>query len=817
MPQADEIDGKAVEDQTSIFAKAIARAFEAASKDLKNFTTLIVAVPAQVAAIWALTRIEGIPQQIALAGNLGVLLAIFLIYFVPAFRQALHRKRLADWGAEGFSKDPNAFPLGPFERDDASKFTRADDAVERTLAWIKKSKAQILYVTGESGIGKSSLLHAAIAPKLEEDGWIVSIFRPQDDFFGQFASALLARGVVWEVPPKQHETISAADLLKHAERRALQVGKKLLIIIDQFEEILILGDSAKLPEISRFANEFIGANSDNVRIVVSLRSDFVTELRNAGMPAARHGDNWIDVPAFTRAAAQGYLSAKGQIGPELSKEILREAAEIESRPDRVRPIILNMYGRVLSSIEGVLPEGMRSRNILLDYVSRSLQSPTVRDVAPQIAAAMISNFGTKRPRSITELATILAIEPEVVRGCLVGLSRDGLTRTIDRQQEVWEISHDFVAKLCGQAIATIRQNPWLAARRYIVPVMLLTMAGVVFGAGFYAGGFYQGQIESRLATLGFHLVRTAGGPEVSYNPGGAQLLTKKDLTVAANLLDQVNPPIVSLSLSNLCSEDVRWLRKFQGLRSLSLKNCGTGRDARLPSKLNALEHLTLEDVAITQASWLPRTLPRLRRLDVKNYLFSGKDNDLSWMPTNLPELEFLSIEGSPSSFSGMPAKLPKLEIFHLTDDQFASKLSLLGLPQELPELKVLTLNVNLWSLRALPTDLSKLQILHVNGMRAKSEMIGLPKLDLSELPDQLPSLKSLSLEGAELLNANFLPSKLPNVEAISLDFGAPAGLEWSPVAPRLQCSYGISEARHTDKEEFRDCQVEVEARVYDSL
>ena len=65
--------------------------------------------------------------------------------------------------------------VGPYQDtvEDQTKFSRPDRAEAKVLEWIKRSTQVPLYLTGDSGCGKSSLLNAFALPKLRELGWTV--------------------------------------------------------------------------------------------------------------------------------------------------------------------------------------------------------------------------------------------------------------------------------------------------------------------------------------------------------------------------------------------------------------------------------------------------------------------------------------------------------------------------------------------------------------------------------------------------------------------------------------------------------------------
>jgi hypothetical protein len=75
------------------------------------------------------------------------------------------------------------FRIGPYldSPEDRTRFDRADQAQEKVLAWVLRSSAVPLYLTGDSGSGKSSLLNAVVLPRLREQKWTVVEARAWQD------------------------------------------------------------------------------------------------------------------------------------------------------------------------------------------------------------------------------------------------------------------------------------------------------------------------------------------------------------------------------------------------------------------------------------------------------------------------------------------------------------------------------------------------------------------------------------------------------------------------------------------------------------
>ena len=328
-------------------------------------------------------------------------------------------RKLVEEGIRGTLNDPEYFRIWPYEARDSERYSRPDGAHEDVLHWIEAATSPVLYLTGRSGTGKSSLLNAWVLPKLKVGGppHKTLVVRSYREPLTELVTGLGNPCTIWEKPPSD----LSADPRARIERAAAYLGAKLrlLIVLDQFEEFVILHEPERRAQLEAFLRDLIERPIRNVTTLLVLRSDYLGALDQLDLPLLRQRDNWREIGPFTQAAAATFLDRSGlELGPELRAEILKEAGDVEENPGLIRPITLNMFGLVLSRFEGRLPRGFAAGSLLIAYLRGEMNKPEVRAHSVAIVREMITDAGTKRPRTEADLATEAKLDPTLVRGCL---------------------------------------------------------------------------------------------------------------------------------------------------------------------------------------------------------------------------------------------------------------------------------------------------------------------------------------------------------------------------------------------------------------
>ncbi len=172
------------------------------------------------------------------------------------------------------------------------------------------SQQPLTVVLGASGSGKSSLVKAGLIPDLQQQDtkanypqWqLLAPIRPGESPFKVLSNALAEATVFGVSLPEAGSTSEVEMLTQYMKAWCPQhLGMKLLLTIDQFEELITLCPDAQ--ERDRFLRGLalaLAAYPKQLRLVVTLRSDFEPQFQNGLLKADWAAARFV-VPAMTRS------------------------------------------------------------------------------------------------------------------------------------------------------------------------------------------------------------------------------------------------------------------------------------------------------------------------------------------------------------------------------------------------------------------------------------------------------------------------------------------------------------------------------------
>lgn len=212
----------------------------------------------------------------------------------------------------------NPFPgIRPFTENESKFFFGRDSQIDALQQ--KLDNTHFVSVVGLSASGKSSLVKAGLMPRLKlQGGWAICLLRPQNNPIQSLANALSKiessselednEEMNWRefiLPNLVYNSNGIIETYKQSKS-----DRKLLIIIDQFEELFTYSrpdDGTSLQKIQNYRNHFVNLitstienGNKNIYFLITVRSDFIGDCSEfRGLPELINDGQFL-VPRLTR-------------------------------------------------------------------------------------------------------------------------------------------------------------------------------------------------------------------------------------------------------------------------------------------------------------------------------------------------------------------------------------------------------------------------------------------------------------------------------------------------------------------------------------
>jgi hypothetical protein len=250
-----------------------------------------------------------------------------------------------------------------------------------------------------------------------------------------------------------------------------------------------------------FLGDLVRTPIDGLRLLLVFRSDYRPLVFKLDLPPLVAGQNWHELSPYDRDEAMAFLRRGGrELSAAASDRLFRGLDRIEDTSGMYRLITLNMIGLVLERMGRTL-EGDAGR-LVQSYLTTCLTTSESRDFAKPLLTHMITDAGTKEPRSEADLAKATGFAPWQVKATLAELARQGLVRQLEEATAIWEIAHDFLARVIGQLIGRLKPSVWQRSQPLVAPAVLVGWIALAIVALSSWAGFQERAAEVALRQLG---------------------------------------------------------------------------------------------------------------------------------------------------------------------------------------------------------------------------------------------------------------------------------------------------------------------------
>lgn len=337
--------------------------------------------------------------------------------------------------------------LSYFEGGDEAIFFGRDVEVARLHARILAWPVALLY--GASGAGKTSLIRAALAPRLERAGHRVLMARVFDD---PLAEVCRAAGLPVD-PPEDR----AARLAAFARE-----GRLAVVFLDQLEELFLRFPRPARERVAAELAEALAQSGGHLRLVLCLRADYLARLAelSGALPLSLEHGLYLESlsSAGARRAIEGPAALVGvAVEPALVDQLLADLSH-----DGVDPPQLQLVCDALWEARGPGERALtlrayqalgEARSVLARHLQRTLDGlpPAERARARDVLKALVTTHDTRSVRRVGDIARAAGLPEGEARARLDGLAALRLVRPLEREDGLWyELTHEVLAAEIGR-------------------------------------------------------------------------------------------------------------------------------------------------------------------------------------------------------------------------------------------------------------------------------------------------------------------------------------------------------------------------------
>ena len=317
---------------------------------------------------------------------------------------------------------------------------------------------QLLLLLGDSGTGKTSLINAGIMPEAVRLDWRPIYVRPLglplSDVTHQLQASLFRGGTAYRGPLLPF-LLQILDLLPE---------KRLLLIIDQFEDILIARSQEEVDKLIVDLRLVYQSSNNRLRVVLSYRADLEGRLGHfwqiitgsaSGLPRVYlTGLSVNEVENGIIKAAESLHVPIAISAPEweVIKTDFVTASAAVGQTDVYPPHIQMLIEHIWKSTEkGKIPytfeiyrKARGIDGIVGDFLGRQLEyADDKQGQVRLVLIALVRSYGVKAQKRLDELTSETGLDEASVELAVEKLIDLRLVRHIE---QYYEIAHDFIAR-----------------------------------------------------------------------------------------------------------------------------------------------------------------------------------------------------------------------------------------------------------------------------------------------------------------------------------------------------------------------------------
>ncbi|MFN4082352.1 MAG: hypothetical protein ACK4K9_01850 [Bacteroidia bacterium] len=305
-------------------------------------------------------------------------------------------------------KIKNPFPgLRAFSANESHLFFGRHNHIKQVSE--KLSKYRFVSIVGNSGSGKSSLVKAGILPHLQQndENLMVAVFRPGNEPIYSLCKAIY-KTCLNNLDFDEREPMV---ILKKSHLGLIQLvrtlmpkEKKILILVDQFEELFRYRETVASASLEDQSEQFVSLllsaaeqKEVSIYVMMTIRSDFLGDCEQfAGLPEAINDGQFL-IPRMNKEELQMCITgpvelADGKISPRLVQALINEVAR---NPDQL-PVLQHALMRTW---DVWLPEKESGKPIDIEHY---LKTGTIKNALSNHAEEAFNELGSDENKKLAE-------------------------------------------------------------------------------------------------------------------------------------------------------------------------------------------------------------------------------------------------------------------------------------------------------------------------------------------------------------------------------------------------------------------------------
>jgi WD40 repeat protein/serine/threonine protein kinase len=362
--------------------------------------------------------------------------------------------------------------LLPFVERDRDRFFGRQAETEALLTMVTGPELRFSVLVGESGCGKTSLLRAALLPRLWEAGYLPIYCRAYTDLLTAIGVEAQRQSQIARQPEE--------SLKEYLCRLGQTLRTTLVIVCDQFEEFFVNfpGETEREPFLS-FVTAVAGDPTAPVKFLLAVRGDFL-HLINAEfagrVPDPLAARQLFHLRNFSAAQAEEVIRrSAGQAGLALEPGFCSYLARDLNAGKSVLPSELQIVGEQLQNQQILTVAEYRraggKEQLVNGFLADVIQLSGAPTKAAQVLHALISEENTRLTLPLEEIAGRALLGGETVAWMLQLFVQGRLVREVRETSPCrYELVHEYLIEPIHRATGKVvdeRQRADRLLRQYL--------------------------------------------------------------------------------------------------------------------------------------------------------------------------------------------------------------------------------------------------------------------------------------------------------------------------------------------------------------